>query len=87
MDSTQGPVAEGNPQRRIPIARPDITQDEIDYVTSCIKSGWISQGKYVAEAEAKLCEITGRKHAICVSSGTAALHLALLALKNRMMLN
>lgn len=43
--------------------------------------GWISQGEYVERSEQILCSITGRAYAICVSSGTDALQLAIAALK------
>lgn len=68
---------------RIPIARPDITDLERENVRQVMESGWISQGEWVEKAEAKLCEITGRKYAICTSSGTTALQVAILALQDR----
>lgn len=66
------------------MARPDIGDMERENVIHCMRSGWISQGVFVAEAEAKLRTITGRKHAVCTSSGTMALIVALLAAKHRM---
>jgi perosamine synthetase len=44
-----------------------------------MESGWISQGPFVGQAEAKLSEMNGRKHVICTSSGTTALLVSLLA--------
>ncbi len=64
---------------RIPIARPDITDLERDNVRRVMESGWITQGEFVAIAEKKLCELTGRKFAIACSSGTTALIAALIA--------
>jgi perosamine synthetase len=63
---------------RIPIARPDIGRAERLNVNEVMRSGWITQGKFVAEAEERLKAITGRKYAICCSSGTMALMVALL---------
>jgi len=65
----------------IPVSEPSITQKEIDYVTDAIKSGWVSSlGKYVDEFEKSFAKWLGVKYALAVSNGTAALHLALVAL-------
>ncbi|MEG3224232.1 MAG: aminotransferase DegT [Methanobacteriales archaeon Met13] len=63
----------------IPIARPIIGEEEIEEVVSVLKSGIIAQGPRVAEFEEKFAEYVGVKHAVAVSSGTTALHLAMLA--------
>lgn len=63
----------------IPIAKPIIADDEIEEVVKVLKSGFIAQGPKVAEFEAKFAEYVGVKHAAASSSGTTALHLALLA--------
>lgn len=66
---------------RIPVAEPTLGEREIEYVTDCIKTGWVSSaGRYVREFERMMAEYCGVKHAIATSSGTTALHLALLAL-------
>ncbi len=65
--------------RMIPIAKPIIADDEIDEVVKVLRSGFIAQGPKVAEFEEKFAEYLGVKHAVAVSSGTTALHLALLA--------
>lgn len=62
------------------LAKPYITDKVIDEVVKVLKSGNLVQGEKVAEFETAICNFIGTKHAICVSSGTAALHLALLAL-------
>ena len=65
----------------IPVANPDIGEKELSYVIDAIKSGWISsQGEYIRRFENKFAKFVGTKYGIAVSSGTAALHLALLAL-------
>ena len=63
----------------IPIAKPIIADEEIDEVVKVLRSGFIAQGPKVAEFEEKFAEYLGVKHAVAVSSGTTALHLALLA--------
>lgn len=63
----------------IPIAKPVIADDEIEEVVNVLKSGFIAQGPKVAEFEAKFAEYVGVEHAAASSSGTTALHLALLA--------
>ncbi|MDD3984595.1 MAG: DegT/DnrJ/EryC1/StrS family aminotransferase [Methanobacterium sp.] len=63
----------------IPIAKPSIADDEIEEVVKVLKSGFIAQGPKVAEFEEKFAEYIGVKHGVAVSSGTTALHIALLA--------
>ena len=57
----------------IPIARPDIGQEEIDAVTDVLRSGMISQGRKVKELEDRWAEFVGVKHAIATGNGTLAL--------------
>jgi dTDP-4-amino-4,6-dideoxygalactose transaminase len=57
----------------IPIARPDVGQEEIDAVADVLRSGMIVQGKRVAELEERWAEFCGVKHAVAVSNGTVAL--------------
>jgi dTDP-4-amino-4,6-dideoxygalactose transaminase len=64
----------------IPVARPEIGQGEIQAVAEVLESGQLVQGARVMEFEAKVAAYLGTKHAVAVSSGTAALHLALLGL-------
>ncbi|KQL36751.1 LegC family aminotransferase [Psychrobacillus sp. FJAT-21963] len=62
----------------VALHEPTFTEVEVDYVTDCIKSGWVSSvGKYVERFEKELAEFTGVKRAIAVVNGTAALHIAL----------
>ncbi len=68
-------------ERRIPIAVPDLGGNEKAYLVDCIESGWISSaGKYVEAFERAFAEYCGVRHAIACTSGTTALHVALLAL-------
>lgn len=62
----------------VPLHEPSFTETEVDYVTDCIRSGWVSSvGKYVDQFERDLAEYTGVKRAVAVVNGTAALHIAL----------
>jgi dTDP-4-amino-4,6-dideoxygalactose transaminase len=63
----------------IKIASPSIGRDEIKAVIEVLKSGMLAQGQKVKEFEEKVAEYAGVKYAIATSSGTAALHTALLA--------
>src|SRR5262245_40762771 len=63
----------------IPIARPTLNADDAKAAQRAILSGWVSQGQEVAEFEAEFAAYVGSRYACAVSSCTAALHLALLA--------
>ncbi|MEL7671120.1 DegT/DnrJ/EryC1/StrS family aminotransferase [Methanobacterium sp.] len=62
----------------IPIAKPFIGDEEIKEVEAVLRSGFIAQGPKVAEFEEKFAEYIGTRHAAATSSGTTALHVALL---------
>ncbi len=63
----------------IPVAKPILTEREVEAVRRVIQSGWLTQGPEVAAFEREFAEYVGAPHACAVSSCTAALHLALLA--------
>lgn len=64
----------------IKLAHPYIPEEAIEKVIEVLKSGNLVQGKFVAEFEEKLRDYLGVKYVVAVSSGTAALHLSLIAL-------
>ena len=65
----------------IPVNKPLIGKLEKEKLLECIESGWVSsEGPYVAEFEDKFKKIVERKYGIAVSSGTAALDIAVAAL-------
>lgn len=69
------------PKIIIPVSQPVISKNSGIYVDSCIKSNWISShGPYVDNFEKKFADYLGVKHATTTTSGTTALHLALVAL-------
>jgi perosamine synthetase len=63
----------------IPIARPQMGEEEKDLVWSALSSGALAQGSRVRELEERFAAFIGVPHAVATSSGTTALHLALLA--------
>lgn len=66
---------------KIFMSSPDVTELEEQALVRAIQSGWIAPlGPEVDAFEAELAEYCGRKHAVALSSGTAALHLGLLTL-------
>ncbi len=65
----------------IPHSRPTIGKEEIEAVSRVMASGQIAQGREVAAFENEFAHKVGVRYAASVSSGTAALHLALLALE------
>ncbi len=67
--------------KRIPMCEPQLYGDEWKLVKECFDTNWISsKGRFVEEFEGLFAEFCRRKHAVAVTSGTAALHLALAAL-------
>lgn len=64
----------------IPVARPAVWGKEAEYLRQCVEGGQFSGGAFVARFEQAFADWLGVRHAIAVSSGTAALHLALLGL-------
>src|SRR6266566_4102705 len=59
---------------------PAIGDEEIAAVAETLRSGWLTTGPKTAELEQRLAEFLEAEHVIAVASGTAAMHLALLAL-------
>ncbi len=64
----------------IRLARPDTGAEEAAAVAEVLESGMLTMGEKVAELEAELARACEVEHAVAVSSGTAAIHLAVLAL-------
>ena len=63
----------------IPLSRPDITDRDIDAVIETLSTPTLSIGPKLEEFEQHCAKLTGRRHAVGVSSGTAGLHCAMLA--------
>ena len=64
----------------IPVARPTLGEEEAAAARRAILSGWVVQGPEVEAFEKEFAALVGAPLAVACSSGTAALHLALLAL-------
>ncbi len=63
----------------LPYGRQTIEEEDLRAVEEVLRSAWLTQGPQVVELEKALAERCGARHAVAVSSGTAALHLAALA--------
>lgn len=61
----------------IPLARPDIGEDEIRLVNEVLRTDWLSMGPKVGEFEKMFADYIGTEHAIAVNSGTSGLHLCM----------
>src|SRR5919199_1594248 len=68
------------PPEIVPVASVDVRAEDIEAVASVLASGNLRQGRVVAEFEEAFAARVGACHAVAVSSGTAALHLAYMAL-------
>ena len=65
----------------LPFSRPSISREAINEVVACLESGWITTGPRVKKFEEELKRYFNAPHALALSSATAGLHLALLALE------
>ena len=67
---------------RIPLAEPEIGEEELQNVMDAVKSGWVSsKGPFIKEFEENFSSYIGVKNGVATSNGTSALHLALASLK------
>lgn len=60
----------------LPLARPDLGEPEITMAARALRSGWLGRGPITAEFERALSDRLGAPHVVAVSTGTAALQLA-----------
>jgi dTDP-4-amino-4,6-dideoxygalactose transaminase len=70
-------VRQIEPTPHIPLFRAQVTAEAINGAVEVLESGWLGQGRKVAEFEEALADYVGARHCVAVSSGTAALHVAL----------
>jgi dTDP-4-amino-4,6-dideoxygalactose transaminase len=61
---------------RVPLTDVQVTEDDVEAVLDCLRSGWLTMGPRTKIFEQTLAARVGTPHALAVSSGTAALHLA-----------
>lgn len=74
-------IAVFDSRARLPVAEPVFGERELFYVTECVLTGWVSSaGSFVTRFENMFAEFCGAEYAVAVCNGTAALHLALVAL-------
>jgi dTDP-4-amino-4,6-dideoxygalactose transaminase len=60
----------------LPFSRPSIGDEEVAEVVECLRSGWIATGPRTERFEEEFAAYVGARHAIALTSGTAALHCA-----------
>ena len=80
LPATAGGIPVRSSDERLVFGAPDITETEIASVVECLRSNWIGLGPRVEQFEKAFARYKGAPYAAAVSSGTAAIHLALLAL-------
>lgn len=65
----------------IPVNEPLLKKRELEYVTECVRTGWVSSaGRFIEEFEQGWAEYSGRRYGVAVCNGTAALQIAVAAL-------
>jgi pyridoxal phosphate-dependent aminotransferase EpsN len=70
-------TAQSNPRSRIYLSPPHLGVAEKQFVDGALADNWVAPaGPHLAALEAEMCAASGIKAAVCLSSGTAALHLA-----------
>lgn len=81
MNTSKLAVYGGKPVRKamLPYGMHLMGKEEITSALACLKSNWIVSGPIVSKFEKAFSEYTGAKYAVALTSGTAALHAALLA--------
>ena len=74
-------IAGGRPVRAafLPYARQTVDEEDIRGVVDALRSDWLTTGPVVERYEAAFAEAVGARHAVALSSGTAALHAAVFA--------
>ena len=66
----------------IPVNEPLLNGNEKKYLNECIDTGWISsEGPFIKKFENAMADYVGRKYAVAVTNGTAALEMAIEALE------
>jgi dTDP-4-amino-4,6-dideoxygalactose transaminase len=68
----------GMPEHRVPLASPRLLDSELRAVMDAYRSGWLCMGPRTTELEESMAAYTGVRHAIAVSSCSAALHISCL---------
>jgi perosamine synthetase len=63
----------------IPYGRQEIDEDDIAAVVEVLRGDWLTTGPAVERFERKFAQLVGAEHAVAVTNGTAALHLAMMA--------
>jgi len=66
---------------RIPVAEPELGEQELRNVTAAVRSGWVSsKGEFINRFEKGFAKYIGKRYGVATCNGTAALHLALVCL-------
>src|SRR5919197_1823565 len=61
----------------IPVNEPVIGERELEYVTECLRTGWVSSaGRFISEFEDQWAAYCGRRFGVAVANGSAALQAA-----------
>lgn len=68
--------------KRIPYGKQTISDEDINEVVKVLKSDFLTTGPKITEFEERIAKYCGAKYCVCVSSGTAALHLSSIVLLN-----
>jgi perosamine synthetase len=81
MPDAAAQPAQGRASAEIPITKPLFGEEELRAVQLPLESGWVVQGPYVAEFEAKVAAVAAADYGIATNSCTTALHIVVAALE------
>ena len=70
----------GSAQRAVPMARPDLSDLERELIADVLSGDSLAMGPYTERFEAEIATIANRRYGVACNSGTAGLHLAIIAL-------
>jgi len=81
IESPSAMANDETPSTMVPVCEPVIGQRELEYVTECLRTGWVSSaGRFIEAFEDRWAAYCGRRYGVAMSNGTTALQAAVACL-------